>query len=150
MTWLSENLGTVLVVIGLGMLVAEVAVFGFSVFILFFVGLGCLLAGALIGLGFLPASVTLAMVLVAVFSGLFAYTLWKPLKDMQNSGGAREVSNDLVGHSFLLRHAVSPTHATTYRYSGIDWKVKADMPLMAGTQVRVVRVDVGELTVVAV
>jgi membrane protein implicated in regulation of membrane protease activity len=150
MSWLSENLTTVLLVLGFALLVVEVAVFGFSVFVLLFIGLGCLVTGALMGMGILPASVTLALVMVALLSAVFAYTLWQPLKRMQNtSGSITEVGNDLLGHSFLLKHAVSPIHTTHHRFSGVDWKVKANTDIAAGTMVQVVKVEVGELTVAA-
>lgn len=150
MSWLSDNLTTALLALGFALLVVEVAVFGFSVFILLFIGLGCLVTGALIGVGLLPASVTLACIMVALLSAVFAYTLWQPLKRMQNTNGSiTEVGNDMLGHSFLLKHAVSPIHMTTHRFSGVDWKVKATSDIAAGTMVQVVKVEVGELTVAA-
>jgi membrane protein implicated in regulation of membrane protease activity len=94
--------------------------------------------------------VTLAFIMVAVLAGVFAYALWQPLKRMQNtSGRITEVGNDLLGHSFLLKHPVSPIHMTTHRFSGVDWKVKAMTDIAAGTMVQVVKVEVGELTVAA-
>ena len=81
MSWASENLSTVLLVLGFALLVVEVAVFGFSVFILLFIGLGCLVTGALMGLGLLPTSVTLALVLVA--GGIFPATARKAITFLQ-------------------------------------------------------------------
>ncbi|HTQ99011.1 MAG TPA: NfeD family protein [Candidatus Acidoferrum sp.] len=151
MGWLGDNLTTALLVLGFALLVIEVAVFGFSVFILLFVGLGCLVTAALMGLGLLPSSVTLACIMIAFFSALFAYTLYQPLKRMQsnNNGGSHEVSNDMVGHSFVLKHVTSPTHYTSHRFSGVDWKVTAATELPVGTLVEVVKVEVGILTVAA-
>lgn len=149
MTWFAENFATLLVVLGFALLALEVAVFGFAVFILFLIGLACIVSGALIGIGVLPDSLAAAFAAVAFFSVVFAVTLWKPLKKMQNSGITHEVKGDFIGHSFVLEGPVSPTQYSHHRLSGVDWKVRADLPLAAGTWVQVVKVDVGELTVAA-
>ncbi len=147
MSWFTENFYTLLIVLGFGLLVLEVAVFGFSVFILFFIGLACIVTGALTGIGVLPATVVAACASVAFFSVVFAVTLWKPLKKMQNSGITHEVKGDFIGHSFVLAGAVSPTQYCAHRMSGVDWKVRAETTIAAGTLVQVVKVEVGELTV---
>jgi len=147
MSWFTDNFYTLLIVLGFGLLVIEVAVFGFAVFILFFLGLACIVSGALIGIGVLPGSVVAACASVAFFTVVFAVTLWNPLKRMQNSGTTHEVKGDFIGHSFVLDAAVSPTLYSAHRLSGVDWKVRAETPINAGTFVQVVRVEVGELTV---
>ncbi len=149
MTWFADNFYTLLIVLGFALLALEVAVFGFAVFILFLIGLACIVSGLLIGIGVLPDSVAAAFAAVAFYSVVFAVTLWKPLKKMQNSGITNEVKGDFIGHSFVLAGPVSPTQYSQHRLSGVDWKVRADMPLAAGTMVQVVKVEVGELTVVA-
>ncbi len=149
MTWFADNFYTLLIVLGFALLALEVAVFGFAVFILFLIGLACIVSGLLIGIGVLPDSVSAAFAAVAFFSVVFAVTLWKPLKKMQNTGITNEVKGDFIGHSFVLAGPVSPTQYSQHRLSGVDWKVRADMPLAAGTMVQVVKVEVGELTVVA-
>jgi inner membrane protein len=149
MSWFSEHLATTLVVLGLALLAAEVAVFGFSVFILFLVGLACVVTGVLMAAGLFPVTVVFAFGSVAFFSIVFAVTLWKPLKRMQNSGITHEVNGDFIGHSFVLDADVSPTRPAHHRLSGVDWKVITDASIAAGTLVEVVKVDVGELTVKA-
>ena len=149
MTWFAENFYTLLIVLGFALLALEVAVFGFAVFILFLIGLACIVSGVLIGIGILPDSVSAAFAAVAFFSVVFAVTLWKPLKQMQNSGSTREVKGDFIGHSFVLEGPVSPTQYSQHRLSGVNWRVRADVPLAAGTWVQVVRIEVGELTVAA-
>ena len=47
MAWLTANLSTLLIVIGIALLAVEVGVFGFSVLLLFFIGLACIVSGAL-------------------------------------------------------------------------------------------------------
>jgi membrane protein implicated in regulation of membrane protease activity len=86
---------------------------------------------------------------VAFFSLLFAALLWKPLKKMQNTGITREVKGDFIGHCFVLESNVSAFEFGRHRLSGVEWKVRSDVPLSTGTLVEVVRADVGELTVAA-
>jgi hypothetical protein len=149
MSILTENLASTLVVIGVVALALEVVVFGFSVFILFLLGLACIVSGALIWTTLLPDTAGVAFSLVAFFTAVFAVTLWKPLKKMQNSGITHEVKGDFIGHSFVLPTDCSLSQASTHRMSGVDWKVHSKHTLAAGTMVQVIKVDVGELTVVA-
>lgn len=139
----------ILVALGFALLAAEVAIFGFSVFILFFIGLACIVSGALIGIGVFDMTLGNAMGLIAFFTVVFAVTLWKPLKRMQNSGITHEVKGDFIGHSFVLATPCSAHEYSAHRLSGVDWKVRSNTPLAAGTPVYVVKVEVGELTVAA-
>jgi|SRR5688572_25224749 len=147
MTWLTDNFATLLVVLGVVLLVLEVGVFGFSLFILFFIGLACILAGISMAIGILPQTLVVAFGSVAAFSLALAFTLWKPLKKMQDSGGNKDVKGDFIGHSFTLASPVSSTQTSLHRMSGVDWKVKSGVPISAGTTVEVVKVEVGEITV---
>lgn len=149
MSWLANNFASLLIVLGIVLLVLEVGVLGFSVFILFFVGLACIVTGLLTMLGVLPETLTVAFGSVALFSLVFAVLLWKPLKKMQNSGDSHVVKGDFIGHSFVLEHAVSTNQFSAHKMSGISWKVKSESPLPAGTLVEVVKAEVGELTVAA-
>ncbi|MDG2090801.1 MAG: NfeD family protein [Gammaproteobacteria bacterium] len=147
MEWLIASLSGILLFLGITLLAIEMLVFGFSSFILFFVGLACLITGLLMMLGLLPHSLTVAFVAVAVISGLLAVLLWKPLKDMQNHVDHTPASGDLVGHSFILSGDVAPGQTINYRFSGIEWRVKSDQTLAAGTEVEVSVANVGEFTV---
>lgn len=149
MTWAADNMPTLLVVIGLALLALEVAVFGFALFITFFIGLACLLTAFFLWVGLLPATLPAVFAGVAVLSVVFAVTLWQPLKKMQNNNGNHDVKGDFIGHRFVLQSAVSSVQFGQHRLSGVDWKVRAELPIAAGTQVEVVKVEVGELTVVA-
>ena len=146
--WLADNFATLLIVLGIALLVIEVAILGFAVFILFFIGLACIVTGLLIAAGVLPDTLTFAFGGVAVFSVAFTFALWKPLKNMQNKGISKDVRGDFIGHSFMLDSGVSPTQFSTHRMSGVNWKVKSKLAIEAGTMVEVVKIEVGELTVV--
>ncbi|MES2606610.1 MAG: NfeD family protein [Pseudomonadota bacterium] len=146
MNWFSP---AILIALGFALLAAEVAIFGFSVFILFFIGLACIVSGGFIAIGLFDATLGNAMGLIAFFSVVFAVTLWKPLKKMQNSGITHEVKGDFIGHSFVLATPCSAHEYSTHRMSGVDWKVRSNTPLAAGTPVHVIKVEVGELTVAA-
>lgn len=149
MSWVEENFATLLIVLGFALLVVEVMFLGFAVFILFFIGLACIVTGVLHGIGLLPENLAAAFGSIAVFSVVFAVLLWKPLKKIQNTGITREVKGDFIGHSFVLEHDVSNTEFSRHRFSGVEWKVRSDTPIGAGTLVEVIRADVGELTVAA-
>ena len=146
MAWLTANLATLLLIVGIALLAVEVGVFGFSVFLLFFNGLACVVTGVMMWF-IIPQSLAWGIGMVAVLSLLFAVLLWKPLKKMQDSGGNTQVKGDFIGHSFILERDIAPGTFGKHRMSGVDWKVRSDVPLKAGTPVQVVRVDVGELTV---
>lgn len=149
MEWLTSNFSTFLVSLGIVLLVIEIALLGFSVFILFFIGMACIVTGLLTMIGVLPETLIAAFGSVAILSLLFAVVLWKPLKKMQNTGGAQDVKGDFIGYGFQLAHDVSATTFSTHRMSGVDWKVKSETPITAGTQVEVVKAEVGMLTVAA-
>jgi inner membrane protein len=146
MAWLTDNLATLLIIIGIALLVVEVAVFGFSLFLLFFIGLACIVTGVMM-LAIIPETVTWGLAMVAILSLTFAVVLWKPLKKMQNSGGNAAVKGDFIGHSFVLDRDLAVDGHGKHRMSGVDWKIRSDVPLKAGTHVQVVKVDVGELTI---
>ena len=146
MVWLTANLSTLLIIIGIALLAIEVGVFGFSVFLLFFIGLACIVTGIMMWV-LIPDTLAWGIGMVAVLSLTFAVVLWGPLRRIQNSGGNATVKNDLVGHSFVLEQDLAPGMPAKHRMSGVDWKLRSDAPLRAGTPVQVVKVDVGELTV---
>jgi membrane protein implicated in regulation of membrane protease activity len=146
MAWLTGNLATLLLIIGIALLAIEVGVFGFSVFVLFFVGIACIVTGVMMWV-IIPDTLAWGLSMVAVLSVTFAVLLWKPLKKMQNSGGNTTVTGDFIGHSFVLERDLAVGGHGKHRMSGVDWKVRSDVPLKAGTPVQVVKVEVGELTV---
>ena len=149
MNWVSNNLPESLIMAGLAFLVIEVVVLGFSTFVLFFVGLAAVVAGGLMTVGVVPDSMLSALFSVGVLTALSAMILWRPLKSMQGNVESKKVTNDLVGHSFILNDAVSMTKNPVYRYSGIDWNLSSEQELSAGTLVKVTGVAVGKFIVQA-
>ncbi len=147
MEWLASNFSTLLIFLGIVLLVIEVGLLGFSVFILFFVGLACIVTGAFIMLGLLNDTLAAAFGSIAALSLLFAVALWKPLKKMQDNTDAHSVKGDFIGHRFRLEQDVSSSRYGSYRLSGVDWKVRSEQPLAAGSEVEIVKVEVGLLTV---
>lgn len=145
--WINNNFATLLIVLGFALLVVEVVFLGLAVLVLLFIGLACIVTGALHATGILPETLVASFGSVAVFSVVFAAFLWKPLKKLQNTGITKEVRGDFIGHSFVLADKVSNTEFSRHRHSGVDWKVRSDSPINAGTLVEVVKADVGELTV---
>ncbi|MDP5031070.1 MAG: NfeD family protein [Paraglaciecola sp.] len=143
MDWAINNLSQILFILGLALLAIEIAVLGFSTFVLFFVGVAALLSGVLIFIGAIPETLLSASLSVAVITALAAILLWKPLKNMQNKVDTKKAKGDLVGHRFVVDAAVSPTENPTYRYSGIDWKLVSTELIPAGSKVEVTEADVG-------
>lgn len=146
---IANNLTEVLAFLGLAILAIEVVILGFSTFVLFFVGLACLLISAMMFIGVLPETLVSAFLGVAVLTAALAYLLWKPLKKMQNKVDYTRAESDLVGLSFILEGSVSSEQSSTHKYSGIEWKVLSTETLAAGTEVEVVKIEVGAFTVAA-
>ncbi|RBW47734.1 NfeD family protein [Psychromonas sp. B3M02] len=147
MDYFLTHLPQSLVVLGLIFLVIEVLVLGFSTFVLLFVGIGTIITGVLMALGLLPETLVNALLATAVISSLVALISWQPMKRMQNKVESHQVDNGMVGETFTLEEDLLLGKTVTHRYSGIDWKVKSKQPLMAGTEVKIVNMQVGVLTV---
>lgn len=143
MDWVSNHLAEALVVAGLLLLTIEVAILGFATFVLFFVGIAAIFAGALMYLGVIPETTMAAVLAVGIISAVDAVLLWKPLKRFQQQVDKKQASNDLEGHVFTLANTVSATEHPQYHYSGINWTLKSEQQLEAGTAVKVVRTEVG-------
>jgi membrane protein implicated in regulation of membrane protease activity len=143
MDWAFNNLAESLFILGILLLVIEVAVLGFSTFVLFFVGCGAVITAGLLYVGIIPDTGLAAMFSMGLLTALSAVLLWKPLKNMQKNVDTTPAKGDLVGHSFVLVEDVAPELSPEYHYSGIDWKLKASEHLVAGTQVEVIQADVG-------
>lgn len=143
MDWAFNNLAESLLILGILLLVIEVAVLGFSTFVLFFVGCAALVSAALLYIGIVPDTLLAAMLSTGIFTALLAVLLWKPLKNMQTQVDTTKAKGDLVGHSFTLVEDVAPELTPIYRYSGIDWRLIATEHLVSGTKVQVVEADVG-------
>ena len=136
-----------LIFFGIALLIIEIAFFGFATFVLFFVGIAMLLTGGLIALGLLPELLNIAIISVSLLSIASALVLWKPLQKMQSPENEDDIEVGFVGHRFQLDSDITPDKPGSYTYSGIDWLIVSEAPISKGTKVKVVRADVGRLTV---
>ncbi len=143
MDWIFNNLAETMLVLGILLLALEIAVLGFSTFVLFFVGCAAVITSGLLYLGWLPDTLLAACLSTAIITALSASLLWKPLKNMQTQVDTNKAKGDLVGHQFILIEDVAPELTPVYRYSGIDWKLISTEHLPAGTKVEVMQADVG-------
>ena len=139
-----------LFILGIGLLVIEIAFLGFATFVLFFVGLAMLVTGALMALGVLPEGINIAVIAVSLLSISAAIVLWKPLKNIQSPTEEENIEVGFVGHRFQLDADIAPDQPGSYAYSGIVWVVVSDRAIAKETSVKVVQADVGQLTVVSV
>ncbi|MBU2877652.1 NfeD family protein [Aliiglaciecola lipolytica] len=143
MDLISNNLAESLIVLGLVMLAIEIAILGFATFIMFFVGLACVAAGALLYLGLIPDTLMSATLTVGILTAISAVLLWKPLKNIQQNVDTKPAQSDLIGHDFLLEKNVSATENPYYHFSGVQWKLKSSHPISAGSRVKVIKAEVG-------
>ncbi|UTV29183.1 NfeD family protein [Photobacterium atrarenae] len=149
MEFITEHLPQALMVLGVLALITEVAVLGMSTFILLFLGLSLLATGILMNVAILDSSLTTALWSNTLLTAALAFILWKPLKRMQESKGAKDIQSDFAELTFILESDVDDRGLTQYAYSGINWKLKSRQPLAAGTQVKVVKKEVGVMWVEA-
>ena len=147
MASISPYLSQIFIVIGLILLALEVLIFGFSTFVLFFIGIAGIVTGLLMALGLFPETLFNALLSTAIITTLVAIVGWKPMKNMQNHVKPKHVDNDMIGHQFVLTEALAIGQTLTHRYSGIDWQLKAKEPLAAGTEVKIINIEVGLLTI---
>ncbi|MEH6452103.1 MAG: NfeD family protein [Psychromonas sp.] len=147
MEYIYTHLPQTLVVLGLILLAIEVLVLGFSTFVLFFIGIGSIATGVLMALGLIPETVLTSLLATAIISIVVTLIGWKPMKRMQNKVEISTVNNDMIGHRFILTEELLIGRTTTHRYSGIDWQVKAKQEIAAGTEVKIISMEVGLLTV---
>jgi len=143
MDFITQNLPQTLMVLGIVALIIEVAVLGLSTFILLFFGLSLFLTGLLMSFGILPGSLTTALWSNTVVTAGLAVALWKPLKKMQNRVDKKQVNSDFAELTFVLTSDVTEQGLTTHQYSGINWKLKSEQPIVAGTEVLVTKKEVG-------
>lgn len=147
MEYISTHLPQTLVVIGLILLAFEVWVLGFSTFVLFFIGVGTIVSGILMALSIIPETFLSSLLATAIISTIVAVFGWKPMKRLQNKVESSSVTNDMIGHQFILADDLSHGKTSQHRYSGIDWQVRAKQPIAAGTEVKIIKMQVGILTV---
>ena len=69
------------------------------------------------------------------------------LHNIQSPTEDSDVEVGLLGHQFQLEKSISPEEPGEYVYSGISWKVVSDQAIAKAAFVKVVKADVGQLTV---
>ena len=151
MNWFANNLIETVLILGIILLIVEVAVLGFSTFFLLFAGLAAVATAILMWMGIFPESFLYSIGSISVFTVIFAALLWKPMVNMQKSVDTKRATNDLVGHSFILVDDVKAnipiSEKPTYQFSGITWRLQSHADIAKGTLVEVFQLDVGTLWV---
>lgn len=132
---------------GLFLAAIDLLVFGFATFFLTLLGLSLLTTGGLIYFSVLDSSVSSILIAVTLLTAVYGLFLWKPLKRLQEQRQSNKVSSDLTGMSFILQQDISPDSPGNYHYSGIDWKVQTSEVITQGTEVEVIELQVGTMTV---
>ncbi len=145
----SDNMAEILMVVGLAALIIEVAVLGFATFVLLFLGASLLITGLAMNFGLLDTTLVTALWSNALLTTVLALGLWKPLRRMQNNVESKEVNSDFATDTFILEVDVDIQGNTTRAYSGVQWKLKSQQPISAGTLVKVVKTEVGVMWVEA-
>lgn len=146
-----DDIPQALVVVGILILIIEVLALGFATFILTFLGISMITTGGLMYLGLLDETWEVALWVIAILTPLSGLILWKPLKNLQSQSSNEQVNSDFASEiEFELEGDVDMKGLTTYRYSGVEWKLKSQTPISKGSLVRVVKKDVGTMWVEAV
>lgn len=112
-------------------------------------GLACVSTAMLIFVGILPDSAMYSLIAIAVLTAVYAGILWQPLKRMQSKTEQHKADNDLIGMEFVLNVNASLDGSSTYRYSGIEWKLATATDLLKGQKVRVTNIEVGVMHIEA-
>lgn len=141
-----ENIESYLLALGLVLMIGELLL-GFSVILLFTLGLSLLITSGLVYLDVFEPSLLNLFIAVSVLDTVLMVLLWKPMKYLQRDKAPRAVKSDLVGNVIELTQDTGPTQTSTVHYSGVTWKVKCSESLPAGTKVVIEDVEVGSMTV---
>lgn len=135
-----------LLTIGLVLLVLEVLL-GFSTILLMLSGIAFLIVSALIGIGLISGLFGVVLLSLAISLAIITILGWKPLKSLQEGEKVTVVTSDLIGETFVINDAIEAKIAGKCRYSGIEWAVFSDTDIKPGSQVKIMKVDVGVLQV---
>lgn len=147
---LGEYIPQLMITAGIILLAIEVAVLGFTTFILFFVGVSLVITGAVCWMGIMPATWPVILLSNAILSTVLAGVLWRPLLRLQGKTEDKQVKSDYEGHRFVTPDVVNKSGATRYTFSGIQWKLKSEAEISAGIEVEVIKAEVGVLWVTPV
>lgn len=150
MDTLAAYIPQLMITAGLALLVFEVMVLGFATFILFFLGVSLVLTGIAAWVGILPTHWSALLLSNALLTAILAACLWKFMLKMQDQTDSKPVKSDFDGHRFYLLEDVNRLGDARYSYSGVDWALRSEQPIAAGTEVEIVKAEVGVLWVKAV
>lgn len=147
MELITQNLPQALMVFGIIALIIEVAVLGLSTIILLFLGLSLFSTGLMMSMGILPDTLPTALWSNTIATTSLALVLWKPFKRMQEHVDKKQINSDFAELTFILQTDLSPQSEVLYQYSGINWHLKSKQPISAGTEVMVIKKEVGVMWV---
>ncbi len=113
--------------LGFALLTIEALVLGMTTGVVLFAGLGALVTGGLLQLGWLPGTLIWSVGCFGLSTSLITLLAWKPLKALQGRSLPQpDTSSDLIGHRFRLEAGISRTQPGQVRYSGVNWRVELD------------------------
>ena len=147
--YFQENQHAFWFTVGFVLLAIEIGFLGLASGIVLFSGIGALVTGVIVWLGWLPETWLAGIASFGISSFASAVLLWKPLLRMQNyKTPAKDNSSDLIGYEFTLQQPVTTTSPATTHYSGVEWRVEVDRQselesIGAGERVVVTSVDAG-------
>ncbi|WP_413110665.1 NfeD family protein [Thaumasiovibrio sp. DFM-14] len=131
---------------GIALIVIEVAVLGISTIILLIGGVSLIVTG--LAYQFELVQRSNLPILLAVTLTVLMVLLYKPLQKFQNKTDDKNLDLDFSRHQLILESDVDKDSKTTYQYSGVAWVLKSNSPIPAGTEVKVVKMEVGVMWVV--
>jgi membrane protein implicated in regulation of membrane protease activity len=146
---LFHDLSNILLIAGIAILIIEAVILGFSTFVLLFLGLSLVLTGVGMKAGILDATYVTALWSNSLVTSVLAFTLWKPLRNMQSKVEVQDIESDFAQETFVLADDVDSSGGARHIYSGVPWKLKSQQPIKAGTTVKVVKTEVGVMWVEA-
>jgi membrane protein implicated in regulation of membrane protease activity len=122
-----------LLTIGLVLLCLEVML-GFTTIILLLAGVAFLIVSVLVGVGLISGLLGVVLIAVAVSLAVVTVLAWKPMKSLQNGKQVTLVTSDLIGETFIINE-------------GVDWSVMSNKDIKSGSEVKIMKVEVGVLQV---
>jgi len=146
--WINNNMGSFWFVLGCAVLAVEAFIFGMSTAVLLFAGVGAVITGIVLWVGFIPATWTASFAVFTVSTIVATALLWVPFKKLHNAPfQQKDTSSDLIGYKFTSDMPISAAAPGKVRYSGIEWRVElgvdAGRDIAAGEQVEVTSVSAG-------
>jgi membrane protein implicated in regulation of membrane protease activity len=133
-----------LLIIGLIAIALDALVFGWATIYISLFGLASLVTSGLAALGWVD-SITVKLIALAVLTTIFSIGFYLIANKKNNI--SHQQKEGLVGYTFFLEQAVNAHQVGTASFSGVTWKVTSAEDISAGTEVEIVHVSVGRLTV---